>query len=191
MSTPIGPQPGGYPSSYGPNSGAVPPQKSGVSGWKIAGFGCLALFLLAAVGAVLVGLAAKRQYEHPSKNSPLGIGIIAGKAGMDGARLRLAIVAYHQDKGQYPQTLEQLVSENRIDGKMLHNDLDDHGSPGHISWRYTKPAEGAPGDTPLLVEPYQITMGGGTQSSRIVITLDGRSQAGVSAPPPSPEGRTP
>jgi len=186
MSNPIGPQPGGYPPSPGSNYGNVPPRKSGVSGWKIAGFGCLALFLLAAVGAVMLGLAARNQYQHPSKNSPLGIGIMAGKAGMDGARLRLAILAYHQEKGQYPQTLEQLVSESRIDGKMLHNDLDDYSSPGHVSWRYTKPAEGAPGNTPLLEEPYKITMGGSTQSSRIVITLDGQSQAGAPAPAATP-----
>ena len=194
MSNPIGPQPGGYP--FNPNTpgssyGSVPPQKSGVNGWKIAGFGCLGLFLLAAVGAVLLGVAARNQYQHPSKNSPLGIGIIAGKASVDGARLHSAIVAYHEEKGKYPTTLEQLVSENRIDGKMLHNDLDDYSSPGHVSWRYIKPAEGAPGNTPVLEEPYKITMGGSTQSSRIVITLDGRSQAGISAPPPAPEGQTP
>ncbi len=74
----------------------------------------------------------------------------------------------------------QLVQESRIDGKLLHNDLDDNPNPGHISWRYLKPAQGAPADTPLLKEPYQITMEGSTQSSQVVIALDGRSQAGVS-----------
>ena len=160
--------------------------KSGVNGWKIAGFGCLALFLLAALGGVLLVRTAKDQWTHPSKNSPLGIGIIAGKAGMDGAILRQAIVAYHQENGTYPKTLMQLVQAGRVDGKLLHNDLDDDPNPGHVSWRYTKPAEGAPGNTPVLEEPYQITMAGSTQSSRIVIMLDGRSQAGAPG-----QGRTP
>ena len=191
MSIPPSPPPGGYPSNYGPSTyGALPPRKPGINGWKIAGFGCLGLFLLAAVGGILLVRAAKDQLSHPSKNSPLGIGIIAGKAGMDGAHLRQAVVSYHQEKGQYPQSLIQLVTENRIDGKLLHNDLDDNPSPGHVSWRYLRPAEGAPGDTPVLEEPYQITMGGSTQSSRIVITLDGRSQAGAPSAPP-PEARTP
>ena len=183
MSIPPGPPPGGY--------GNTPPVKSGVSGWKIAGFGCLALFLLAAVGGVLLVRAAKDQIDHPSKNSPLGVGIIAGKAGMQGALLRQAVVAYHQEKGQYPKTLMQLVQEGRVDGKMLHNDLDDNPNPGHVSWRYTPPAEGASGGTPILEEPYQVTMGGSTQSSEIVIRLDGRSQAGAPAQGPTPGSGAP
>ncbi len=170
--------PGGFPPNYGAVS---PPRKTGVSGWKIAGFGCLALFLLAALGVVLIGRAVKDQVTHPSRSNPIGIGIMAGKAGMDGARLQQAIVAYHQEKGQYPKTLLDLVSANRIDGKLLHNDLDDSPDPGHISWRYTKPAEGAPGETPILEEPYQITIGGGSQPGSIVIALDGRSQTNSAA----------
>jgi len=183
MSIPPGPPPGGYyPTSI---------KRSGVSGWKIAGFGCLALFLLAAVGGVLLVRTVKDRISHPSKNDVMGVAIIAGKAGMDGARLRQAIIAYHQEKGRYPQTLMDLVAQGRIDGKMLHNDLDDNPNPGHVSWRYTKPAEGAPGDTPILAEPYRITMGGSSQSSNIVITLDGRNQAGVSSQGQTPGGRTP
>lgn len=102
--------------------------------------------------------------------------MMAGKAGVDGFRLQQAIVAYHQEKGQYPQTLLDLVSTNRIDGKLLHNDLDDNPDPSHVSWRYTPPAEGAPANTPILEEPYQITFGGSTQPGNIVITLDGRNQ---------------
>lgn len=187
MSIPPGQPPGGYP--Y--NDGATPPKKSGISGWTIAGIGCLGLFLLAALGVVLLVRATKDQFAHPSKNSPLGVGIIAGKAGMDGAHLRQAIVTYHQEKGQYPQSLMQLVIDNRIDGKLLHNDLDDNPSPAHISWHYTKPAEGAPGSTTVLEEPYQITMAGSTQSSQIVITLDGRSQAGVPSQQQAPKSQTP
>jgi len=187
MSIPSSPPPGGYPF----HSGAAPPRKAGVSGWKIAGFGCLALFLLAAVAGVLLVRAAKDQFAHPSKTSPLGIGIIVGKATMDGVHLQQAIIAYHQEKGQYPLSLMPLVQESRIDGKLLHNDLDDSPNPGHISWRYIKPAEGAPSSTPLLEEPYKITMGGSTQSSQIVITLDGRSQSGVSRRQRTPESPTP
>ncbi len=183
MSTPPAPPPGGYYSA--------PPRKSGVNGWKIAGFGCLGLFLLAAVGGVLLVRKVKDQIDHPSKNSPLGVGIIAGKAGMQGALLRQAVVAYHQEKGQYPKTLMQLVQEGRVDGKMLHNDLDDDPNPGHVSWRYTKPAEGAPGNTPVLEEPYKITMGGSAQSSQIIITLNGQSQAGTPSQGVPPGNGTP
>ncbi len=187
MSIPSSPPPGGYPF----HSGAAPPRKAGVSGWKIAGFGCLALFLLAAVGGVLVVRTVKDRISHPSKNDVVGLTVIAGKAGMDGVRLQQAIIAYHQEKGQYPQSLMQLIQEGRVDGKLLHNDLDDSPNPGHISWRYIKPAEGAPSSTPLLEEPYKITMGSSTQSSQIVITLDGRSQAGVSRRRQTPESGTP
>lgn len=183
MSIPPGPPPGGYYSA--------PPKKSGVNGWAIAGFGCLGLFLLAAIGGVLLVRATKDQFSHPSKNSVIGIGVMAGKAAADGLQLQRAVVAYHRDKGRYPQTLMQLVQEGGIDGKTLHNDLDDNPNPGHISWTYTKPPEGAPGGTPILTEPYRITMGGSTQSSSIVLTLDGRSQAGTPAAPSGPEGRTP
>lgn len=174
---------GGYHPNYG---SAPPPRSSGVSGWKIAGFGCLALFVLAALGVVWLGRVVKDQVSHPSKSNALGISIMAGKAGWDGARLQQAIVAYHQEKGQYPRTLLDLVNDNRIDGKMLHNDLDENPDPGHISWRYTKPAEGAPGDTPILEEHYQVTFGGASQAS-IVITLNGHSQTNVS----SRQGQTP
>lgn len=187
MSIPPGPSPGGYPF----NSGAAPPGKPGVSGWKIAGFGCLALFLLAAVGGVLLVRTVKDRISHPSKNDVVGLTVIAGKVGMDGVRLQQAVVAYHREKGQYPKTLMQLVQEGRVDGKLLHNDLDDNPSPGHISWRYIKPAEGAPGSTPVLEEPYKITMGGSAQSSQIIITLDGRSRAGASSQGQAPESRTP
>lgn len=189
MNIPPGPPPGGYPLHYG----AVPPPKSGSNGWKIAGFGCLALFLLAAIGGVLLVRSVKGRISHPSKNDVVGVAILAGKAGMDGAELRQAIAAYHQEKGQYPKSLIQLVQDGHVDGKLLHNDLDDNPNPGHISWRYVRPAEGAPGSTPILEEPYRITMGGSTQSSSIVITLDGRSQSGVSVSSPerTPESQTP
>jgi len=183
MSIPPGPPSGGYYTS--------PPRKSGVNGWAIAGFGCLTLFLLAAVAGFLLVRATKDQLAHPSKSSPLGIGILVAKATVDGGKLASAIVAYHQDKGHYPQSLTQLVAENRIDGKLLHNDLDDNPSPGHISWKYTKPEEGAPGSTPVLEEPYQMTMGGTTQPSSIIVPLDGRGRAGAPSRRQAPESQTP
>lgn len=183
MSISPGPPPGGY---YG-----APPAKSGVNGWKIAGFGCLGLFVLAAVGGVLLVRAVKDRVSNPSKNDIIGVGILVGKATVDGTHLQQAVAAYHQEKGQYPKSLMALVQENRIDGKLLHNDLDDNPNPGHVSWRYTKPAEGAPGNTPVLEEPYQITMGGSTQSSQIIIALNGQSQAGTPSQGQAPESRTP
>ncbi len=183
MSIPPGPPPGGYYSA--------PPRKSGVNGWAIAGFGCLGLFLLAAIGGVLLVRATKDQLSHPSKNSVIGIGVLAAKAAQDGKSLQQAVVAYHQAKGKYPKTLMQLVQEGAIDGKTLHNDLDDDPNPGHVSWTYTKPAEGAPGETPILTEPYRITMGGSTQSSSIGFTLDGRSVTANTSGAPPPQGKTP
>ncbi len=79
------------------------------------------------------------------------------------------------------------MEDGSLDGKRLHNDLDDSPDPGHVSWRYTPPAEGAPGTTPILEEPYHITIGGSTQPGKIVVTLDGKSQSDTSSPPsPNP-----
>ena len=179
--------PGGYPTNYG-----VPPPKATVgNGWNIAGLGCLALFLLAAVGGVLLVRAFKTERSHPSKGTALGVVILAGKAAVDGAQLRQAIVAAHQSQGQYPASLIDLVVQNRIDGKLLHNDLDDSPSPAHLSWRYFKPAENAPGNTPLLEEPFQMTTGGKPQFGHIVITLDGQSRTEVSSQAQAPPHRAP
>lgn len=174
------PAPGGY---YG-----VPPppaSKGGGGIWKALGIGCGALFLLMLVGGFLAVRSVKNQIDHPSKNSILGIGITAGKAGVGGMTIQQAVVRYHQQNGHYPASLMTLVQEGGLDGRVLHNDLDDSPDPGHVSWRYAKPDEGAPGDTPILEEPYHITLGGSSQPSKVVITLDGRSQTNTppSAPP--------
>lgn len=172
---PNNPPPGGYYS-------APPPKPSGgVNGWKIAGFGCLGLFLLAAIGGVLLVRNVKNSIDHPSKNSIIGIGMLAGKASLDGVHLQQAIVAYHAKHNAYPQTLMDLYTDGPIDatgGKLLHNDLDDSPDPAHISWRYFPPAEGAPGSTPILEEPYHLTLGGSTAPGRIIIDLNGKSQSG-------------
>ena len=159
----------------------VPPRR-GVSGWKIAGIGCLALFLLAAVGGILLVRTVKERVNHPSKTDVIGVAILAGQAGADGARLRLGITAYHQQHGHYPKTLEDLVLEGTVDGKLLHNALDDDPNPGHVSWRYTKPPENAPGSTPILAEPYQVTIGGSSQPGKIIISLNGQTNAGSQTP---------
>ncbi len=165
------PPPGGYYS-------APPPRKSGTNGWKIAGFGCLGLFLIAAVGGVLLVRNIKNNLSHPQKNSVVGMAVLAGQAGLDGAKLQQAIVAYHTQHGAYPKSLTDLYTDGSIDGKLLHNGLDDHNDPAHISWRYTPPAEGAPGNTPILEEPYHITIGGSTAPGKLVIDLNGKSESG-------------
>lgn len=166
------PPPGGYYST--------PPSRSsgGGNGWKIAGFGCLGLFLLLAIGGVLLVRNVKNSLDHPSKNSFIGMGMLAGKASLDGVHLQQAIVAYHAKHNAYPQTLIDLYSDGAIDdGKLLHNDLDDNPKPAHISWRYFPPAEGAPGNTPILEEPYHLTIGGTTAPGKITIDLDGQSES--------------
>lgn len=177
------------PSSVPPNSGPpggfsnfVPPPSRPAKGggWKIFGIGCLVLFLAAAIGGIILVRNVKNAMTHPDKSSVLGVGVLAGQAGLQGAQLRQAIVAYHAQKGRYPKTLTDLVVDGSIDGKLLHNDLDDNPNPGHVSWRYEPPAEGAPGTTPILTEPYQITVGGQKTPGQIAITLDGKSVSGSS-----------
>ena len=189
MSIPPNPPPFGSQPPYGtpPNTPpggyypASPPRSSGGgSGWKIAGFGCLGLFLLLAVGGVLLVRNVKSSLAHPSKNSLLGIGIIAGQTALQGRQIAEAVTAYHAQHGHYPQTLMDLYTGGAIDGKLLHNDLDDSPDPAHVSWRYFPPAEGAPGEMPILEEPYHVTVGSNTAPGKIIIDLDGRSQAGSS-----------
>lgn len=185
MSIPPSSQPSyGNPPPYG-----TPPARpsGGGSGWKIAGFGCLGLFLLAAVGGVLLVRNVKNSMDHPSKNSILGMGILASQAGLDGAHLRQAIVAYHAKHNSYPNTLMDLYTEGSIDGKLLHNGLDDSPDPAHVSWRYYRPAEGASGDTPVLEEPYHITINGATAPGKITIDLNGHSQSNTSRQNSSPQ----
>ncbi len=180
---PNNPPPGGYYS-------APPPKKSG-NGWKIAGFGCLGLFLLAAVGGVLLVRNVKNNLAHPNKNSIIGIGVIAGQTGLQGRQLAEAVAAYHVQHKAYPKTLMDLYSDGSIDGKLLHNQLDDSADPAHVSWRYTPPAEGAPGSTPILEEDYHITYGGGTAPGRLVINLDGTKQPDSTSRPSGSDGPAP
>ncbi len=170
-----------------PNFVSPPSRSAPGGGWKIFGIGCLVLFLGAAIGGIVLVRNFKEAMTHPSKNSVFGVGVLAGQAGTEGAQLQQAIVAYHAARGRYPRTLTDLVVENAIDGKLLHNDLDENPNPGHISWRYTPPAEGAPGTTPILTQPYQMTVGGRTVPQQLVITLDGNTASG-STPAESSQG---
>ena len=183
--------PGNVPPGNVPPGNVPPaPPRSAGRGWKIFGIGCLVLFLAAAIGGVVLVRNVKDAIIHPNKGSVIGVGVLAGQAGADGARLQQAIVAYRAAKGHYPRTLTDLVTDGTVDGKLLHNDLDDSPNPGHISWRYTPPAEGAPGTTPILAQTYQLAVAGRTAPQQIVITLDGKLVSGnKSAPLPSPESR--
>ncbi len=174
--SPYGTPPNTPPGGYYP---APPPKpSSGVNGWKIAGFGCLGLFLLAAIGGVILVRNVKNSISHPQKNSIFGIGVLAGQAGIDGEHLQQAVVAYHLQHGAYPKTLMDLYADGAIDGKLLHNALDDSDDPAHVSWRYYPPAEGAPGETPILEEGYHITIGNSTAPGKIVIDLNGKTESG-------------
>ena len=167
---PYGTPPGGYyPSPPAKPSGSA-------NGWKIAGFGCLGLFLLAAIGGVLLVRSVKNSIANPQKNSIVGMVVLAGQATGDGLHLQRAIVAYHSQHGAYPKSLLDLYTDGSIDGKLLHNGLDDSADPAHISWRYTPPAEGAPGNTPILEEPYHITISNTTTPGKIIIDLDGKTE---------------
>lgn len=172
MSTPPpAPPPGYYPPP-------VPSRASSSGCWKAAGLTCGVLFLLALVGVIIAGRALKESFTHPTRGSIFGMGVMIGRATVDGKTLQKAIVGFHAAHGKYPNTLLDLVREGRIDGKILHNDLDASPSPASISWHYTKPAPGAPGSTPILTEHYVLDIPGARGSGgsgTITVTLDGET----------------
>lgn len=170
------------PSDNAP-SGApyTPPQppKSGSGGcWKAAGLTCGVLFLVALIAVFFVGRAVKENISHSHKGNLFGTLFSTGRATQDGIKIQQAVVAYRKAHGHYPSSLLDLVSEGRIDGKILHNDLDPSPSPTSISWHYTKPAPDAPGSTPLLTEHFRLDIPGSkaqSADSALVITLDGKA----------------
>lgn len=194
MSTPP-PPPTPPPSNY-----YAPPARppSGAGGcWKAAGLTCGVLFLMALVGGIFLVRTVKENMAHPHKGSILGSAFLVVQATQDGQKLQRAIVEYKVAKGHYPKSLLELVSTGRIDGKLLHNELDPSPSPASISWHYARPAAGAPGNTPLLTEHYVLDIPGakgGAGAGDITITLNGQvvSATGASArrtfgsPPPGP-----
>jgi len=176
MSIPSGNPPPNNPPPGNYYAAPPPPAKPGSGGcWKVGGIGCALLLVLAIIGGVVAVRSVKDQIAHPVKGSFLGTAVSAGKAGMDGALIQKAIVNYHTEKGKYPASLMVLVEDGSLDGKRLHNDLDDSPDPAHQSWRYFPPKEGDPDTTPILEEPYHVTVGNKTQPGRITILLNGKS----------------
>ncbi len=191
MSTPLPP-----PTPPGGNYYAPPVRPpSGAAGcWKAAGLTCGVLFLLALIGGVLLVRTAKENYAHPRRGSVMGTIFLTGRAVRDGQTLQRAIVEYHRAHGHYPNSLLDLVREGRVDGKILHNDLDPNPSPGSISWEYSKPASGAPGSTTLLSEHYALDIPGArgqAGNGTITITLDGQTGSASGGASRTPFGRQP
>ena len=154
-----------------------PPASSSGGCWKAAGITCGVLVSLGLIGGIAAYISIKNAIQHPAKNGIFSLGMNIGKATTDGLHLSRAVVQYHEKNNKYPKTLTDLVLDGETDGKILHNALDTNPSPGHISWRYRKPAEGAPGKTPILEMPYTISFvpNQPSQKGKITITLDGKT----------------
>ena len=180
------PPPGGYPipPQGGPPPGnyyyGQPPQRpvnNNAGCLKAFGITCGVLLLLGIIGVVLLVRTTGGMFGQF-----MGIGKDVG----NGIRIQRAVVAYHAKNRKYPPNLMSLVADGEIaDGKILHTSQDPNPSPGHISWRYTRPPEGAPGGTPILTLPYSITVGNQTQRTDITINLDGSTSSShnMSSPP--------
>jgi len=157
------------------------PPKAGSGGcWKAAGLTCGVLFLLVLIGGVFLVRTVKENMAHPKRGSIIGTTVLVTRSLQDGQVLQQAIVEYQRAHGHYPNSLLDLVREGRVDGKLLHNDLDSNPSPGSVSWQYSKPAPGAPGSTILLSENYFLNVlgvKGAAGASAITITLDGRGSS--------------
>lgn len=161
------PPPGGY--YYNPNPGRPANNSSGC--WKAFGITCGVLVLLGIIGIVVVVRTTGGLFRQA-----MGVGL----ASQSGRVIQQAVVAYHAKNGKYPPNLTALVSDGELtDAKVLHSDQDPNPSPGHISWRYHRPPEGAPGNTPLLDLPYQISFSGRTQAGDLIINLDGTTPGQV------------
>jgi len=177
-----GPGPGGY--YYGPPPGR--PANSNAGCLKAFGITCGVLLLLG-----VIGIALLIKTGGPLIQQAMKFGTSIAHAAQNGRTIQHAVVAYHAKNGKYPPNLIALVADGEItDAKILHSDQDANPNPGHISWRYMRPSEGAPGDTPILDLPYQITIGGQTQASHLIINLDGSTpnHHGPSTTPPDSGG---
>ena len=170
------------PPTYGQQSS--PPANNSAGCLKAFGITCGVLLLLGVLGAAVLVKTWGPLYQQFLK---MGQSMV--KSQQEGRAIQQAVVAYHAKNGKYPANLTALVADGEIsDAGILHSDQDADPDPGHISWRYQCPAKGAPGSTPILDLPYNITIAGHTQPAHVVITLDGStpSQTGVTPPPPSP-----
>ena len=173
------------PQNWGPQGSytvPTPPSNSGSGGClKAAGITCGVLLLLIIGFGFWVASVVKQQVSHPNVHNPFGVAVAAAKAATDGIQIQQAILKYHTGTGKYPEQLSDLVPDYLPDGKILHNDLDPNPSPGHVSWTYTKPPEGADPKTPILKFSYDMGVNVGNKSSSeqtvIVYNLDGTTSS--------------
>jgi type II secretory pathway pseudopilin PulG len=158
--------PGGVPPPPGPYYGQTSLRSNNGNSGCLKAFGitCLTLLVLGIIGAVVLFSTLRGVFQTAKQTIP---------ARQDGQTIRQAIVAYHTKNGQYPPTLLSLVTDGESDGRDFHSDLDPNPSPAHISWQYTRPAPNAPGVTPILDLPYQVTVWGHTVPGHVTIDLDG------------------
>ena len=154
-----------------------PPSNSNGGCLKAFGITCGVLLVLAVVGVFFAARFVKNSMadKHGLFGQIAGIGMTAA----NGAQIRKAVVDYHAKHGRYPNALTDLVSDGLIESTLLHSDMDTDPNPRHVSWRYTKPAEGAPGSTPILKFHFRINVPTNTNQpapeSDVVINLDGSS----------------
>lgn len=151
------------------------PQSSSGGCWKAVGITCGVLFVLALIG-VFFGVRAVK-HAMSDRHSVFGQAMSLGVTTGNGIKIQQAVVQYHQKHGHYPRALTDLVADGLVDGKVLHSDLDPNPSPGHVSWRYTRPAEGAAGNTEILRLHFRLNMPTAANQpppeTDIIINLDG------------------
>lgn len=166
--------------SVPPNS---PPSNSNGGCLKAFGITCGVLLVLAVVGIFFAARFVKTSMAD--KRGIFGQIAGIGMTAANGAAIRKAVVDYHQKHGQYPNQLTDLVSDGLIKGGVLHSAMDTDPNPNHVSWRYSKPAEGAPGRTPVLRFHYRLNIPTSKNQpapeSDIVINLDGSSPPSTGA----------
>ena len=175
---PIPPQ-GGPPPGCTAYYGQPPGRPANNNGgcFKAFGITCLTLLVLGIIGVVALFPIVRGAFQT-------GRQVVAD--GRNGQEIRRAIVAYHIRNNKYPSSLTALVSDGEVtDPAVFHNDPD---PPGRISWHYTVPPNGAPGNTPILDLPYNITIAGHTQPAHLVINLDGSTPNPSGTAPPAPSG---
>ena len=144
------------------------PRPAGSSSGCLKAFGitCLSLLVLGILGVLLLFPTVRGVFQTVRQ---------AASASQDGENIRQAILAYHQKNGAYPPSLISLVTDGESDGRDFHSSLDADPDPSHISWTYTPPAKNAPGSTPILDLPYQVTVLGHTAPGHLIVDLDGGS----------------
>lgn len=162
-----------------------PPSNSNGGCLKAFGITCGVLLVLGIIAVFFVGRFVKNSMadRHGIFGQIAGISMTAA----NGAAIRKAVVDYHAKHNRYPNALPDLVSDGLIDAKILHSDMDTDARLNHVSWRYTKPAEGAPGKTPILRFHFRLNVPTGrnqpTPESDVVFNLDGSSPQSHSTVP--------